>query len=292
MLWINVKPYEGDKEYIFISYAHEDKELVLPILNEFIKRGYRIWYDEGIHVGDEWPEVIAEHLENSNLFIAFITDNFVSSRNCKREVNFAVDTDIEMFALYFDNVNLTPGLKLQLGTIQSVILNKYQNTLDLCGKIFENELMKNKDLIMSIQEYNNYNTLSKSNTLVYELTIAIGICKHNNMVAMVKRATKENNLLWQFPAGVVKPSEEVEKKIVREVFQETGLKTTFNHIIGTRVHPDTKTLTYYCALDYVSGEINNGDEYENEDARWININEYKDYITSNIFDKVKYYIEN
>ena len=285
------KPYEGENKYIFISYCHDDKEIVLPIINELIKRGYRIWYDEGINVGEDWPEVVAQHLEDCSLFIAFVTENFVLSKNCKREVNYAVDSNLEMFALYFNNVKLTPGLKLQLGTIQSIMLNKYQNTLELCKKIFENDLMKNKSLIMSIDEFNEFHTITNSSTLVYELTIAIGICKYNNKVAMVKRATKEGNLLWQFPAGVIKPSETVERKIIREVYQETGLKTSFNHIIGTRIHPDTKTLTYYCALDYVSGEITNGDDYENEEAKWVNISEYKEYITSNIFEKVKQYIE-
>ena len=27
--------------------------------------GFRIWYDEGIEAGTEWPEYIAEHLENA-----------------------------------------------------------------------------------------------------------------------------------------------------------------------------------------------------------------------------------
>ena len=50
------KPYEGDKPYIFISYAHADDDAVLPIVSDMHRRGYNIWYDEGIEVGSEWQE--------------------------------------------------------------------------------------------------------------------------------------------------------------------------------------------------------------------------------------------
>ena len=55
------KPYEGDKPYIFISYAHADDDAVLPIVSDMHRRGYNIWYDEGIEVGSEWQECIASH---------------------------------------------------------------------------------------------------------------------------------------------------------------------------------------------------------------------------------------
>ena len=50
------KPYEGDKPYIFISYAHADDATVLPIIADMHSRGYNIWYDEGIEVGSEWQD--------------------------------------------------------------------------------------------------------------------------------------------------------------------------------------------------------------------------------------------
>ena len=42
------KPYEGDKPYIFIRYAHADDDAVLPIVIDMHRRGYNIWYDQGI----------------------------------------------------------------------------------------------------------------------------------------------------------------------------------------------------------------------------------------------------
>ena len=63
------KPYEGSEPYIFISYAHADREDVFAVLSELYARGYRIWFDEGITPGSEWPENIAQHLSAASLVI-------------------------------------------------------------------------------------------------------------------------------------------------------------------------------------------------------------------------------
>ena len=56
MLPEQIRPYEGTDPYIFISYAHRDKDRVLPVLRSLSERGYRIWFDEGIDPGTEWAE--------------------------------------------------------------------------------------------------------------------------------------------------------------------------------------------------------------------------------------------
>ena len=70
-------PYEGKKPYIFISYAHKDSHRVFPILEELDRRGYRVWYDDGIAPGSEWPEDIATHLDGCAVFLAFVSNNSI-----------------------------------------------------------------------------------------------------------------------------------------------------------------------------------------------------------------------
>ena len=48
-----IQPYEGDRPYIFISYAHANSPAVIEVVQELVERGFRIWYDEGIEVGSE-----------------------------------------------------------------------------------------------------------------------------------------------------------------------------------------------------------------------------------------------
>lgn len=48
-----VTAYEGSENYIFVSYAHKDTEEVFPIMESLRRRGYRLWYDDGIAPGSE-----------------------------------------------------------------------------------------------------------------------------------------------------------------------------------------------------------------------------------------------
>lgn len=86
-----IAPYRGNKPYIFISYSHKDKGLILPILDSMLFDNYRVWFDEGIAPGTEWDQNIAAHIEKSDYFIAFISNNYISSENCKDELNYARD---------------------------------------------------------------------------------------------------------------------------------------------------------------------------------------------------------
>ena len=85
-------PFLADEEqpYIFISYAHRDSERVFQVLEELDKKGYRIWYDDGIAPGSEWPEYIAEHLNRCSVFMAFVSPESIDSSNCRREVTYAL----------------------------------------------------------------------------------------------------------------------------------------------------------------------------------------------------------
>jgi hypothetical protein len=50
--------YRGTMPYIFISYSHADMKEVFRIIKQLNSSRYRIWFDEGIEPGNEWPEVV------------------------------------------------------------------------------------------------------------------------------------------------------------------------------------------------------------------------------------------
>ena len=111
------KPYEGDKPYIFISYAHADSDAVMSVVTHMHDRGYRIWYDEGIEVGSEWPECIASHLTGAQLVIAFISNSYMRSDNCRREMHYALSKRIRIINVFIENTDMTPGMEMQIGSI-------------------------------------------------------------------------------------------------------------------------------------------------------------------------------
>ena len=79
-------PYSGNKPYIFVSYSHKDTQKVVPILSELQRRGFRIWYDEGIRGGDSWMNMIGTKVENCANFLCFASENSVVSKEVKAEV--------------------------------------------------------------------------------------------------------------------------------------------------------------------------------------------------------------
>ncbi len=111
------KPYEGQEPYIFISYAHADQEAVMSVVGDMHKRGYNIWYDEGIEVGSEWPECIAEHLSGAHLVLAFISDAYMRSDNCRREMHFTLTKKKKIINIFLENTQMTPGMEMQIGNI-------------------------------------------------------------------------------------------------------------------------------------------------------------------------------
>lgn len=120
MLRCSLKPYEGTEKYIFISYSHQDNARVYPIIESLAEKGFRIWYDEGIDPGSEWPETIAEHLGGCEVCLAFLSENYLESQNCRREVNFALSKKKFFITVVLEPVEMSPGMEMQLSTTQFV----------------------------------------------------------------------------------------------------------------------------------------------------------------------------
>lgn len=137
-----VKAYEGNQPYIFVSYAHKDAKTVLPILEALESLGFRLWYDAGIEAGSEWPEYIAEHLNNASRVLAFVSKNFVASQNCRREINFAIDLKKDPLVVYLEDFELSLGMRMQLGTLQGMMYYRHESF-----DSFIDALVKVKELV-------------------------------------------------------------------------------------------------------------------------------------------------
>ena len=131
----SAKPYEGHEEYIFVSYCHKDKQKVYPVIERLAREGFRIWYDEGINPGSEWPEIIAEHLTGCAICLAMISDNAMNSHNCRREINYAILKKKPFISIVLENVALSPGMMMQLSTEQSLRM------CELSDEAFYNKLL-------------------------------------------------------------------------------------------------------------------------------------------------------
>lgn len=114
-----------DSPFVFISYAHVDGNMVLPIIKSMKKNGINVWYDEGILAGSEWPEYVAQKVISCTKFVCFISKAYLTSGNCKRELNLAVSRGKELLSVHLKEVELSPGVEMQLGTYQAVFRNRF-----------------------------------------------------------------------------------------------------------------------------------------------------------------------
>lgn len=122
-----IPAYEGKEPYIFVSYAHKDSPAVFHIVEQLNARGYRIWYDEGIEPGSEWPEYIANHLLGAEMVLSILSPNAVNSVNCRREINFALSKNKPVLTIHMEEMELPVGLELQLSSQQSVLYYTYDS---------------------------------------------------------------------------------------------------------------------------------------------------------------------
>lgn len=116
--------YQGDAQYIFISYAHKDAERVLPLISKMQRDGFRVWYDEGITPGDEWDDNIAAHLVNSSFFLGFLSRNYLDSENCKDELYYAFDLNKPQVIVYLESVDLPQRMELRMGRASKTVADR------------------------------------------------------------------------------------------------------------------------------------------------------------------------
>lgn len=116
---MGLKAYKGNEAYAFVSYAHNDSHTVGDYVRELQKHNARLWFDEGIKFGNEWPAEIEERLNNAELCIVFYSKSANASKNVRDEINYARTQNIKLYICYIEDTILTDGMGLRIGSIQS-----------------------------------------------------------------------------------------------------------------------------------------------------------------------------
>ena len=125
---LNAQPDDDRESFIFISYAHQDKDEVLEIIGRMQAEGYRIWYNKRTDSSMEWAEHIAERLADCGYFIAFISPEYLASANCLDELNYARDKEKNRLLVYLSNVTLPAGLSMRINRLQATSTGRRNST--------------------------------------------------------------------------------------------------------------------------------------------------------------------
>ena len=107
-------PYDGSESYVFVSYKHDDFEIINPVLSALGDTGVRYWYDRGIPGGSEWDEVLEDKIAECDILLAFVSAGAVKSKYCRREMKFADALDKPILAVKLEDAELAHGLQMLL----------------------------------------------------------------------------------------------------------------------------------------------------------------------------------
>ena len=94
---------------------------MFPLLSALHEEDYRLWYDEGIDPGNEWPDEVAKALLSASHFLVFLTGDAVKSQNVKNEIHFALNRSKPFLAVYLEETQLPLALELRMGDIQAIM---------------------------------------------------------------------------------------------------------------------------------------------------------------------------
>ena len=104
---------------------------------------------------------------------------------------------------------------------------------------------------------------------------ADGTIVNNHKILLIRRKNEPFKGKWALPGGFVEYGEKVEDAAVREVFEETGLKTKIIDLVGIYSDPNRDprghTVTAVFLLKEQGGKLKEGDDAA--DAKFFDINQ-------------------
>lgn len=115
---------------------------------------------------------------------------------------------------------------------------------------------------------------------VFGLSVRALLAGENNKILILKRSTesKTNPGKWELPGGKVDQGESFDQALIREVYEETQLKISLEHVVGI----SEQNLHLIRAVHIImSGKIINGNlnlSNEHEGYAWVffeNLQEYE-----------------
>jgi hypothetical protein len=101
----------------FVSYAHEDQELVLALVQHLQEQGLDIRYDGvALQIGDSLIRAIAQEIEDGDFLIAIVSPDSVESEWCQKELALATtqginDQRVKVLPVRFRGAEMPPMLK-------------------------------------------------------------------------------------------------------------------------------------------------------------------------------------
>lgn len=95
----------------------------------------------------------------------------------------------------------------------------------------------------------------------YKIAV-VGVVEHNGQVLVGKKVTAEHFLsdAWHIPGGSVKENETEEEALIREMWEEAGIKIKVNKFLDERVFPNKNIRARWYLCSPITYDLKAGDD--------------------------------
>ena len=124
--------YTGKEPYIYLNYDPKDHFRVKIIIEEFQKyRHVRLWF------ANEYTtfEQRAEKIKSCAAFLSCITNTSIQSEIFKQEINLAIELRKNPMIVYLEDVTLSLGMRMRLGTLQAIYAQRHDGIRSLVDEL-------------------------------------------------------------------------------------------------------------------------------------------------------------
>lgn len=115
-----MREYNENDRYIYLFYSPSDSDKVVSTIESLNDKGFRIWYTSD-------GTVDRRHLEECSVFLAFLSDAAVKAPAFADAIDYAIHHDKNPLIVYMDDVKMTIGMRMRLGSVQGVYRNRHSS---------------------------------------------------------------------------------------------------------------------------------------------------------------------
>jgi hypothetical protein len=95
-------PYLGREPYTFVSYARDDRDVVMPVLQELLDLEWRLWWDEEIPGGADWHAYLSSRIKETQNVMVFVSAASNRSKWVAEEIRLAHDFGKPILSIRLD----------------------------------------------------------------------------------------------------------------------------------------------------------------------------------------------
>ena len=134
-------PSSHKTDYYFVSYSHLDYKKVLKDILLLESYGINIWYDDEMHIGQNWKEIAELYISKFHCkgVIFYLSENSIKSKACNEEIEYVLKKNKPFFSINIpkDNNKSESGLQMAI----RYGFKKDKDKMELFKKAFPSEVL-------------------------------------------------------------------------------------------------------------------------------------------------------